>query len=377
MAAINNLKTVLQRAKTEDCLSIPSTPDKKLPLSRACRTIRSPVYRTENDSRVPDSSGIKTKIGTDVRIDADFRFLKSNAVPPLVARLTRELAETVRVIRQDPLAFIRANLGSRPIPNEKRKRMRAGITIAIAFYAFVLSGIYASYAIFHRVKPSAAPAKQLEITYLGSPPMPVTKAMPQLREASGRISKGQLTTPIKSEEQPKAELVETKPTPRPPDQTLSRTDPTTQNPTALSGPDSSTSETASRASASDGAARGLTGNGVGTVSDDGRGGASGVEVNYNDIFTVSNVTIRPQILARPVPGYTEEARRAQVDGVVKLSVVLNTNGTVSDIRVTRGLGYGLDEKAIEAARELRFTPAQKDGHLVSVRVFLEFKFTLL
>jgi TonB family protein len=207
--------------------------------------------------------------------------------------------------------------------------------------------------------------------------MPVTKATPQLREASGRISKGQLMTPIKPEAQPKAELVETKPTPRPPDQTLSRTDPTTQNPTALSGPDSSTSETASRASASDGAARGLTGNGVGTVSDDGRGGASGVEVNYNDIFTVSKVTIRPQILARPVPGYTEEARHAQVDGVVKLSVVLNANGTVSDIRVTRGLGYGLDEKAIEAARELRFTPAQKDGHLVSVRVFLEFKFTLL
>jgi len=58
-------------------------------------------------------------------------------------------------------------------------------------------------------------------------------------------------------------------------------------------------------------------------------------------------------------------------------VVLNANGAVSDITVTRGLGHGLDEKAIEAARELRFVPAQKDGHTVSVRVFLEFKFALL
>jgi len=62
---------------------------------------------------------------------------------------------------------------------------------------------------------------------------------------------------------------------------------------------------------------------------------------------------------------------------VRLSVVLNANGTVSEITVARGLGYGLDRKAIEAARELRFVPAQKDGRAVSVRIFLEFKFTLL
>jgi len=74
-------------------------------------------------------------------------------------------------------------------------------------------------------------------------------------------------------------------------------------------------------------------------------------VNYNDVFSISRVTTRPQILARPIPGYAEEARRAQVEGVVKLSVVLNSNGTVSDITVVRGIGYGLDEKAIAAARD--------------------------
>jgi len=133
-------------------------------------------------------------------------------------------------------------------------------------------------------------------------------------------------------------------------------------------------ETTSRP-ASDGAARGPIRNGVGTASEGGR--ASSAEVNYSDVFAVSKVTTRPQMLARPVPGYTEEARRAQVEGAVRLSVILNSNGTVSDIRVTAGLGYGLNEKAIEAAKALRFVPAQKDGHIVSVRLTLEFKFTLL
>jgi TonB family protein len=102
-----------------------------------------------------------------------------------------------------------------------------------------------------------------------------------------------------------------------------------------------------------------------------------VSVDYNGVFSVGSVTVRPQILGRPTPGYTDEARRNQIEGSVKVSVLLKADGAVSDIQVARGLGYGLDEKAIEAARQLRFVPAQKDGHAVSVRLSLEFKFSLL
>src|SRR5262249_35054456 len=122
---------------------------------------------------------------------------------------------------------------------------------------------------------------------------------------------------------------------------------------------------------------GLRGNGAGAAPDGERSGPSSPAINYNDVFSVGSVTTRPQILARPIPAYTEEARRAQVEGVVKVSVVLNASGTVTDISVVRALGYGLDEKAVEVAKSLRFVPAQKDGHTVSVRVFLDFKFTLL
>jgi len=313
---------------------------------------------------------------TNIETDVGFRLLQSSAAVPLPIRLARELAEASRAIRRDPVGFITAIIATGAINHEKRRRIRAGIIAAVAFYALVLSGIYASYVMFHHhVEQSVAPARHLNITYVAPPPLAIKKTVPLLKEASGPSRRDLLTVPTQPSEQPKVELPEAKPTPRPPE--LSKT----ETSTAPLAPHSPTNETASRESASDEATRGLEGNGVGAASGSGRGGSSnaGVNagVNYNDVFSVSSVTTRPQILARPVPGYTEEARRAQVEGAVKLSVVLNANGTVSDITVARALGYGLDQKAIEAARELRFAPAQKDGHAVSVRIFLEFKFTLL
>jgi len=321
--------------------------------------------------RDKDNSGPKSR-PRQIGIDAELRFLEPNTAAPFLVRLARELTEAARAIMRDPAAFIAAINTTGCMSHENRKRIRLGIIVSVSFYVLALSGIYASYVMFHHHAPSsAARAPRLNITYIAPAPMPVIKAVQPIREVSGTSSRGQLTVPTKPSEQPKVELPEAKPTPPPPE--LTRTESTS---TAPSAPYPATT-TASRDSASDGAPRGLQGNGVGTASGGGRGGNPNEGVNYNDVFSVSNVSTRPQILARPVPGYTEEARQAQVEGAVKLSVVLNANGTVSEITVARALGYGLDQKAIEAARELRFVPAQKDGHTVSVRVFLEFKFSLL
>lgn len=324
--------------------------------------------------RDKDASGPKSR-AREIGIDAEPRFLEPNTPAPFLLRLAGELTEATRAIKRDPAAFVAAINATGSMSHENRKRIRLGIIVAVSFYALAVSGIYASYVIFHhQVQPNVEPVRHLNITYVAPPPMRVIKT-PLLKEASGTSRKDLLTVPTQPSEQPKVEIPETKPTPRPPELSKSETS------TAPLAAHSPTNETASRESASGDAARGLERNGVGVASGSGRGGSSnsGVNagVNYNDIFSVSNVTTRPQILARPVPGYTEEARRAQVEGAVKLSVVFNANGTVSDITVARALGYGLDQKAIEAARELRFVPAQKDGHAVSVRIFLEFKFTLL
>jgi len=97
---------------------------------------------------------------------------------------------------------------------------------------------------------------------------------------------------------------------------------------------------------------------------------------YERVFSQKDVDQRAVILANPKPGYTDEARRNQIQGVVVLRMVLSRNGTVEQIRVVTGLPYGLSERAIAAAHQVKFQPATKDGHQVSVSVALEYTFSL-
>jgi len=87
-------------------------------------------------------------------------------------------------------------------------------------------------------------------------------------------------------------------------------------------------------------------------------------------------TLRPTILYREKAKYTETARNNGVEGTVVLQAVFHVSGSITDIRVIRELPDGLTEKAIEAAKKIRFTPAMKDGAPVSVRGSLEFTFNL-
>ncbi|HKQ75545.1 MAG TPA: TonB family protein [Blastocatellia bacterium] len=87
-------------------------------------------------------------------------------------------------------------------------------------------------------------------------------------------------------------------------------------------------------------------------------------------------SLRPTILYREKAKYTEEARQNKVQGTVVLQVVFHVNGSITEVKVVRGLPDGLTEKAIEAARKIRFNPAVKNGTPVSVRGQLEFSFNL-
>jgi TonB family protein len=87
-------------------------------------------------------------------------------------------------------------------------------------------------------------------------------------------------------------------------------------------------------------------------------------------------SVRPKILYQEKAKYTEEARQNKIQGTVMLSVVFTGDGRIENIRVVRGLPDGLTEKAIEAAKRIRFQPAVKNGAPVSVRGTLEFTFNL-
>ena len=121
---------------------------------------------------------------------------------------------------------------------------------------------------------------------------------------------------------------------------------------------------------------GRGGNTGGGDRNDGGGGPGGGGGGYDRIFTGREVTSKARLLSKPEPQYTEDARKNQITGTVVLKVVFASNGSVTNIRTVSGLPNGLTERAIAAARQIKFVPATKDGHPVSMWMQLEYNFNL-
>jgi TonB family protein len=83
-----------------------------------------------------------------------------------------------------------------------------------------------------------------------------------------------------------------------------------------------------------------------------------------------------EIVSKPRPAYTEQARRLRVEGEVVLEVVFYADGRVAIVRVVEGLGHGLDEAAIEAAKKIEFQPARREGRPVDHEATLRIVFKL-
>jgi TonB family protein len=75
----------------------------------------------------------------------------------------------------------------------------------------------------------------------------------------------------------------------------------------------------------------------------------------------------PVALQQPMPAYTEEARVSSVEGTIQIQVMVRKDGTVGDLKVLEGLGYGLDESAIHTiATKWRFRPGTRSGERVDM-----------
>jgi len=126
-----------------------------------------------------------------------------------------------------------------------------------------------------------------------------------------------------------------------------------------------------------------SGGGIGSGSHGGVGAGNGAGVGIGSgggmgggVFKVGGGISAPQAISTPDPEYTEAARNAKTQGTCILWLIVDDQGHPRDIRVVRGLGFGLDEKAIDAVRQWRFAPAQKDGHPVNVQISVEVGFRL-
>ena len=84
----------------------------------------------------------------------------------------------------------------------------------------------------------------------------------------------------------------------------------------------------------------------------------------------------PEPTKRIKPEYTDRAKAADVEGVVTLDCVIRKDGTLSVLRVVKGLGYGLDESARTALEQWRFRPAMVNGMPAEVRLTVGVSFKL-
>ena len=84
----------------------------------------------------------------------------------------------------------------------------------------------------------------------------------------------------------------------------------------------------------------------------------------------------PEYKFRVEPLYPVIAKNVKMDGEVVLEVTINEQGIPLDIVARTGLGFGLEEAAIEALQKTTFYPAMKDGKMISKRVIIRYRFTL-
>jgi protein TonB len=143
----------------------------------------------------------------------------------------------------------------------------------------------------------------------------------------------------------------------------------------LGAPQSAQVALASQGSGSD------SGFGLGMGGGIGQGHGTGMGPGGNGgygggLMNVGGGVSAPRVVYSVEPQFTSEARQADYQGVVGIQLIVDSQGNPQDVRVVRHLGMGLDERAIEAVKQYKFSPAIYQGHAVSVQMIIDVDFRL-
>jgi len=117
------------------------------------------------------------------------------------------------------------------------------------------------------------------------------------------------------------------------------------------------------------------GSGIGSGNGSGLGPGSGGNTG-GGLYHVGGGVSAPVPIYEVEPEFSEEARKAKFMGVVTVNLIVNTRGLPENVHILRGVGMGLDEKAVEAVKQYRFTPAKMGGKPVAVEVNVEVNFQI-
>jgi protein TonB len=202
------------------------------------------------------------------------------------------------------------------------------------------------------------------------PPRPVTARKPEPKVERP------LTPPVRPTPVPKP--VEAPPppppAPQPMPQVVAPVVASAADPRDRAGVLESGAETDSNGPGSGGGAGTGHGTGMGEGDGSGIGPGSGGGTGGGPYRPGSGIT-PPGLLREVKPEYTDEARRRGTEGDVVLEIVVRRDGSVGEIKIVQGLGSGLDQRAVTAVRQWRFSPARRYGTPVDVvvEVAVEFK----
>jgi periplasmic protein TonB len=119
-----------------------------------------------------------------------------------------------------------------------------------------------------------------------------------------------------------------------------------------------------------------SGTGIGSGSGNGIGPGSGGDIG-GAVFHIGGAVLAPVLTHLADAEFSEEARKAKFSGNVQVYLIVDEQGMPTHVRVVRGVGMGLDEKAVEAVRQYKFKPAMRDGKPVKVDLYINVVFQIL
>jgi TonB family protein len=315
-------------------------------------------------------------------------FLTSPEHPCLIARLANELTEASREFRDNPGTYLTNALKGNSGGGRRKMLLEMGFAIAIFLYAVAFVSMLVFWSFTHQRPLTSRNAGDGSLV-LKLPPYWPTVDMPEgadKPQGGGGGGRHTLTEPSKGEP-PISSLTQLVMAPRP-EPTLTppilpmiekvMVDPRIkfrQDDLTPTGLPESANLAPSAGPGSDGGmgtgSRGGIGPGDGPGVGNGRDGNTGgndksIGVGRpNTGVHQTPVDERPVLLNQPRPLFTEQARKNKVQGVVRVRILVDANGSVREVVLTRGLPDGLNEQAIKAAYQMRFRPAMKSGQPVS------------
>ncbi len=101
------------------------------------------------------------------------------------------------------------------------------------------------------------------------------------------------------------------------------------------------------------------------------------ETDPAHVYRIGGGVSPPSLIKKVQPEYSDEARKAHLEGKVVLEIIIGSDGKARDVKILRSLGLGLDERAITAVNAWEFGPSMKDGQPVNVQAQIDLNFRML